>query len=280
MGKPFKDLTGQRFGKLTVIKSVKKQKGSKIMWQCKCDCGNTKEVLAGSLISGGTKSCGCLYMKDITGQRFGRLVAIRPLPGRLDRVVVWECLCDCGNPVEVRSTNLRSGITRSCGCLAIDDLTGQRFGKLVVLHIREERDKRGLIWWMAKCDCGNTVAAQGHRLRAGKTKSCGCLKTNSNLTEEQRAAGRIYPKYKKWRKEVYERDNYTCQYCGDSVGGNLNAHHIEGYNNNPKLRTDLGNGVTLCEECHLDFHHQYGYGDNTREQFEEWMSAEGNTDDY
>lgn len=55
----FKDLTGQRFGKLTVLNLEKKEKGITI-WKCQCDCGNITHVTLGHLRSGDTKSCGCL----------------------------------------------------------------------------------------------------------------------------------------------------------------------------------------------------------------------------
>ena len=94
---------------------------------------------------------------------------------------------------------------------------------------------------------------------------------NPNITDEERQMKRNYPEYKEWRKLVYERDYYTCQICGDNKGGNLIAHHLEGYNSNKELRTTLGNGITLCEECHGNFHHQYGKGNNTKEQFIEFI---------
>lgn len=56
----FKDLTGQKFGKLTAIYPIKSILNSKYYWFCTCDCGNTVEVLGTSLTSGGTKSCGCI----------------------------------------------------------------------------------------------------------------------------------------------------------------------------------------------------------------------------
>ena len=91
---------------------------------------------------------------------------------------------------------------------------------------------------------------------------------NSNLTDKERQLKRNYLEYTKWRKGVYKRDNYTCQQCGQ-VGGNLNAHHIESYANNPDLRTTLENGITLCKDCHDNFHHIYGYS-CTRSQYNEW----------
>ena len=56
-------------------------------------------------------------------------------------------------------------------------------------------------------------------------------------------------------------------------GVNLNAHHLNGWNAFPEQRFDLDNGVTLCTDCHKDFHSQYGYGDNTREQFNEYAAS-------
>ena len=95
---------------------------------------------------------------------------------------------------------------------------------------------------------------------------------NLNITDDERIIGRFYPKYKEWRKDVYKRDNYICQKCGQH-GGDLNAHHIESYAANPDTRTTLSNGVTLCEDCHKDFHHQYGKGNNNREQFSKFMGG-------
>lgn len=76
--------------------------------------------------------------------------------------------------------------------------------------------------------------------------------------------------FKIWVKEVYQRDAYTCQCCGKK-GGKLNAHHLDGYNWCVEKRTDVDNGITLCEDCHNDFHDKYGRGNNTKEQFEEYL---------
>lgn len=122
MGK-FIDLTGKRFGKLTVIKQGESHidlSGKPIIyWDCKCDCGNTTSVRGVSLRSGRSKSCGCSQKKDISGQRFGRLVAIKPTDVRKGKGtdVFWLCNCDCGNKTLARCTDLVSGHTKSCGCL-------------------------------------------------------------------------------------------------------------------------------------------------------------------
>lgn len=76
--------------------------------------------------------------------------------------------------------------------------------------------------------------------------------------------------FKFWQKSVLKRDNYTCQCCNKKYK-NPNAHHLDGYNWCIEKRTDIDNGITLCKECHTKFHVKYGYGDNTREQFEEFI---------
>ncbi len=95
---------------------------------------------------------------------------------------------------------------------------------------------------------------------------------NPNLTQEERESGRNIEGYWEWRKQVYERDDYTCQCC-EKVGGNLNAHHLDSYDWCKEKRTDVDNGITLCSDCHNDFHHIYGYGKNTKGQFEKWIKT-------
>jgi len=67
--------------------------------------------------------------------------------------------------------------------------------------------------------------------------------------------------YSEWRLKVYQRDNYTCQCCGDDSGGNLNAHHLDGYNWCKEKRINVNNGITLCDKCHTkdkdSFHNIY-----------------------
>lgn len=55
--------------------------------------------------------------------------------------------------------------------------------------------------------------------------------------------------YTKWRKEVFKRDNYTCQWC-KIRGIELSAHHIKKFSLHEDLRTEISNGITLCDPCH------------------------------
>lgn len=96
-------------------------------------------------------------------------------------------------------------------------------------------------------------------------------KWNPNKTDEDRNDDRKYPEYAEWRTLVFERDGYTCQCCNSSSGSNLQAHHILNYTEFKDLRTDVNNGITLCDICHTDFHNLYGYTENSLEQLEEYM---------
>lgn len=184
MGRNISDISGQRFGKLTVVRATEQRKNGSVVWECKCDCGNTAFVASRELISGKTESCRCLRKKYLSGQRFGKLTAVRPMEQRKKGIVVWECKCDCGNTTYVTTKDLSSGNTKSCGCLkqvAADEmaeklrcnLENERFGRLTVIRATDKRD-RGYIVWECKCDCGNTTYVTTGRLRSGNTKSCGC----------------------------------------------------------------------------------------------------------
>lgn len=116
-------LVGQRFGHLTVIKDTGKRLHRSIIWECKCDCGNIHEVTSNNLNGGQVNSCGkpeCPYhktYKDLTGNRFGKLVALQPTMAKDGNHMYWKCLCDCGNITEVSSSHLQKGDVRSCGCI-------------------------------------------------------------------------------------------------------------------------------------------------------------------
>ena len=114
------NIKGQRFGLLTVIEPAESVRG-RTQWVCKCDCGNTVCIATESLRSGHTKSCGCLKLKakaqDLTGMTFGRLRVIRRVGTDKHRKPLWRCKCECGKTTIVNTSCLKSGNTKSCGCL-------------------------------------------------------------------------------------------------------------------------------------------------------------------
>lgn len=127
-------------------------------------------------------------IKDITGQKFGMLTALQNT-GKKDnsRNFIWECECECGNTCEVSGNNLRTGHTKSCGCLRktackevgkrsyyIDEV-GNKYGRLTVKEAHHS--EHGIIYWLCECECGNFIIVAGNHLRGGHTQSCGCIKS-------------------------------------------------------------------------------------------------------
>jgi len=118
------------------------------------------------------------------GNRYGKLTVLSRAGSDSKHKALWLCQCECGNQVIVVGKNLRSGNTRSCGCLQkemmstrmLKDITGKHFGKLIVLQ--QDFSKPGPdAYWLCQCECGNQTIVAGSALRKGHTQSCGCLKS-------------------------------------------------------------------------------------------------------
>ena len=115
---PSHDLTGKRFGKLTVIGlSDKKYINKDKLWECLCDCGNHKTVPLSFFKRG--RSCGCALrkQKSLLGKRFGRLLVTKYCGKNKIGQFQWECLCDCGQTKTIVGYVLEKGNSHSCGCL-------------------------------------------------------------------------------------------------------------------------------------------------------------------
>ena len=187
------DLTGKRFGHLMVIERA--IKNNKSAWLCKCDCGKEKIIQQCNLVSGKSKSCGCrgaikkikepkIRYKDITNQRFGRLIALYPINVGKGTGIKWHCICDCGNEKDILSVSLFNGNTKSCGCYHRDitsnhnkkPLIGEKFGLLTVIDEIKERTYNRKVLYKCRCDCGNIKIIRGNSLLTGNTFSCGCLR--------------------------------------------------------------------------------------------------------
>lgn len=196
MGKARSEI-GNKYGLLTVIEEAGIDSSKHKLWKCKCDCGNEIIARGSRLRNGEKRDCGCVKKHDFvdeTGKRYGRLVVLEidnnPREVK-DRHIYWKCQCDCGKIISVNGRNLRSGNTKSCGCLTkgtdIDEYNakievGHRYGKLTVIdrHIFPNDNRKA--WWDCLCDCGNTKVVSGVALRSGNVKSCGCLTSVGEAT--------------------------------------------------------------------------------------------------
>jgi hypothetical protein len=156
---------------------------------------------------------------DLTGRRFGKLVALRVETRkefRLSGRRPWICKCDCGNEVPSLGKDLTSGRRISCGCYrrlspgargkqnttTHGDLTGQVFERLTVMGRSEERGRDGRTFWVCKCTCGGERLAHANNLLRGGTKSCGCLqketRVTANTTHGHHPTGRCSREYQSW----------------------------------------------------------------------------------
>lgn len=172
----FKDLTGQRFGKLTAISLCEKLYNRKA-WLCKCDCGKETKITSNALVQGKANSCGCeCYQNlDLSGRKYGRLKVISKFDKGKNGSWYYLCNCDCGKECLVNVGQLNDGRTKSCGCLS-----------------REVASKKG----------STLVGSNNPRWKGG-------------ITPEQKLL-RGSKAYKLWRKQVLYRDRRCCQLCGET----------------------------------------------------------------
>ena len=173
---------------------------------------------------------------NLTGYKFHYLTVLKPTEKRNSGgSILWECQCDCGNITYATSTELKSGHKKSCGCLQkktaskigqqnLIDLTGQRFGKLIVISKnRSEKTPNGstAIFWNCKCDCGNTCIIRGNSLKTKNSQSCGCIKSlgEQKIVEMLNKANIFYEREKifkdsSFRFDFFVENQYIIEYDG------------------------------------------------------------------
>lgn len=173
------DLTGQRFGKLTILETLYNYNGyNRATYKCECDCGNIAYIKSAEIYK--RKTCGCNYIdarKDYTGYKFGKLTVDKMLYNYKDGQTYCKCKCDCGNEVITRASGLVCGNTTSCGCIHSPSLIGKKYGRLTVVEELISDTPQRL--WRCKCECGNEVSVHSYTLTSGHTQSCGCLRSEA-----------------------------------------------------------------------------------------------------
>ena len=233
---------------------------------------------------------------DLKGQKFSRLYVIEE-QSRDRTTTYWKCLCDCGNESIVPTSYLTSGNTRSCGCLRIDnrdkipDLSGQIFGRLIVIQYDRSKARRsgtGLVhYWICKCECGKMKSIRHHCLTRGTTKSCGCLNRDKIIQRSvnpDAAFNRVYRQY------IHRCEHYNisfdltvdhfyfltqqdCYYCGASPS-KKSYHWAKDkppllYNGVDRKDSNVGytmeNSVTCCTTCN------YAKNTLTVDEFRDWI---------
>lgn len=126
--------------------------------------------------------------RDLTNMVFGKLKVIEEFPKEQrpnPKKVFWFCECECGKKTIVPTSNLTNGHTTSCGCKRAEvmsktmtkDITGNKYGRLLVLEETELRSSDGCIVWKCQCDCGNITYVNSNSLKREDIVSCGCLRS-------------------------------------------------------------------------------------------------------
>jgi hypothetical protein len=213
-----KDVTGQRFGHLVAVKPVGKAKSGNTIWQFQCDCGKLHEAVGYAVFRGDVVSCGhvmkeslakrAFKAEDITGKRFGRLVAVEPTTQTKNGTYKWLCQCDCGNTTEAAVSQLKNGNISSCGCFR-----------------NEQASKR-------------MVGINNPSWKGGISFGPYCPKFNEALKEE-----------------VREAFNHTCVICGAVETDKKHAVHHVDYNKVQGCKGMRWSLVPLCGSCHSKTNH-------------------------
>jgi hypothetical protein len=151
-------IIGKTYGFWTVLsKEGYRSNENNLRYLCRCSCGDVRAVLGNHLVNGQSKSCGCKIkysFKDITGERFGKLVALQ-LAEQPNKAYgkYWLCLCDCGKKKVIAGQSLRKGSTKSCGCISFEKRAlpeGESSFNALYLRYRNNATKRKLCFELDK----------------------------------------------------------------------------------------------------------------------------------
>ena len=150
-----------------------------------------------------------------------------------------------------------------------------RTGELEKIEKKEVKDK-GVMPQAIRDKISNSNKGKHHSEEAKDKISEGLKGENhynwqGGITSKIRKA-RNSREYRQWRKGIFERDNYTCQYSGET-DCILHAHHIYNFEDSIPLRYELTNGIILSEEAHKLFHKRYGFRYNSQEQLDDFLEG-------
>lgn len=226
------DLTGQKRGQLTFItKTGERDKSRRPFYFVRCNCGQYTVVNVSTINQavrrGHDCSCGHDKIKDYSGQRFGKLTAIKIVGRNKHSRALWLCECDCGQEVEYDSNQLQRGNVTSCGCGRIE----RARANLDILNSIQKRENHP-------------------RWKGGHISLRDALRTHKV--------------YLDWRTACFIRDNRRCVECGSTK--RIECDHIIPFKKIQKdfnLKTvedalrcdilwDVNNGRTLCHKHHVE----------------------------
>lgn len=175
---------------------------------------------------------------DITGNQYGKLKVIQLHCGGYGSTPTWECMCDCGNQCIVVGHKLKSGHTKSCGCLknnrGFENIVGQKFNLLTVVSFHS--NSKGKVRWHCICDCGEVNIVLTSNLKNGSVKSCGCLGKDNfkSRTKHGMRHTRLYYIWDNMKSRCYRKNHHSYKYYGEK-------------------------GIKICDEWLCDFKNFYNW---------------------
>lgn len=256
-----------------------------------CNCGNTSKIRLSDFLYGcRCQKCKSAKLREKYAYSLEEVKDIFLINGNvlleneyINSSIKLKYICDCGKTDEKSLSKYQNGQRcAECGVRKSHLLRKKNYIEVYEYFsdqgcqlLDSEQDYISVNSPMNYlCNCGRQSKITFSNFKSGqRCYMCKIEKTsgenhhnwNPNLTDEDRERRRQYPEYHDWVKSVYSRDNYDCQNCGKH-GGVLHAHHILNYADHRDIRTNLDNGITLCEQCHATFHKTYGYRNNNLEQ--------------
>lgn len=180
-----------------------------------------------------------IYPWDIKNGR-GKFCSRRCSTESQKKQLIRECQW-CGKKISLAKSKIKAGEGKYCSISCYHNSIQTKYIKLNCPECNKEflipdyriKDNQ-TNYCSTSCANKHKLGSASHNWKGGLTKISDCLRKRAN--------------YKLWKKNVFKRDNYTCQMCGNI--NNLHAHHIDKVKDFPEKITLLSNGITLCKDCH------------------------------
>lgn len=183
LGPKMTDLKGNIYGRWTVLQYAgRSDSNNSPMWLCRCECGNKKNIHTVGLVSGSSKSCGCLRSEltsilhkerndrrreVLIGRKFHKLTVIEVSHIDIHRTAHYRCRCDCGNITVVNGSSLKKNHTKSCGCLIAEVASTHKLSKhplfSVWINMRRRCNKEDYYAYPNYGGRGITVCEEWHK---------------------------------------------------------------------------------------------------------------------
>ena len=231
----YENLVGTIVNKWKILEILKNNKHH-VHVLAQCYCGNVKEVRLTYIVNNRIRDCGCGHKnrvqqaaikqyEHLIGTTISGWTVLNLVPPDKERHFTYAvCECRCGTIKDVRLTYLVNGRSKDCGCgrkstlheTRTKNLIGQKFGKLTVVEMLQERNQDGRIKYRCLCDCGNIIDVLGYSLTTHHTMSCGCLVSYWNMFIDQLLDDKGILHHSEYRVSIdgknYRYDFYLPQY--------------------------------------------------------------------